>query len=235
MPDVDILAFAAHPDDVDLSAGGLLARATAQGYRCAAVDLTRGEMGTRGTPEQRGKEAQAAAKVLGLVARDILDLGDVRLADTYDNRVAVARKIREYRPRIVCAPYWQDRHPDHATASLIVSYGAFYARLKRIELGLDIHAPKKVIYYLLHEPVTPSFVVDISEHFETKINAIRCYESQFGGEQMPERYEFLGISDYLYGIDARARFYGSLIQARYGEPYLVRDPLRLDDPVGFWG
>jgi bacillithiol biosynthesis deacetylase BshB1 len=232
---VDVLAIAAHPDDIELSAGGLLARAHRAGYRTAAVDLTRGEMGSRGTPEEREAEAQAAARVIGLDAREILDLGDARLADNHENRLAVARKIREYRPRVVLASYWLDRHPDHATASQLVSYGAFYARLPRIDLGLEIHAPSQILHYLQHETPTPTVIVDITDVWEVKREAIECYQSQFGSQaSSPPGYQFLGISDYLWAIEARARFHGSLIHTRYGEPYLVRDPLQIDDPVAFW-
>jgi bacillithiol biosynthesis deacetylase BshB1 len=230
MTKLSILSFGAHPDDIEICTGGLLARMGAQGRAVGAVDMTRGEGASRGTVEERAREAQAAAEILGLAVRENLAFPDLRIQDTLENRLRVADVIRRYQADLILAPYWGDRHPDHAATSQIVTAGAFYARLPRIETDHPPYSPRAVLYYLLHENVPPTFIVDISDVFEKKIQAVAAYQSQFG-QPMPEGYRFIGTSDYLAETEARARYYGTCIHTTYGEAYLMKETLRVDDPV----
>jgi bacillithiol biosynthesis deacetylase BshB1 len=230
MTKLDILAFGAHPDDIELCTGGLLAKMARQGRWVGAVDLTRGEGASRGTVAEREQEAQTAAQILGLAVRENLALPDLQLQDTVEFRLRVAEVIRRYRADLILAPYWGDRHPDHAATSQLVTAGAFYARLPRIETGHPPYSPRAVLYYLLHENVPPTFIVDISEVFEQKMQAIAAYQSQFG-RAMPAGYRFIGTSDYLAETEARARYFGTCIHTRYGEAYLLKEALRVDDPL----
>lgn len=230
MTKLDILSFGAHPDDIELCTGGLLAKMAAQGRAVGAVDMTRGEGASRGTVVERAREAQTAAEILGLAARENLGLPDLRLQDTLEFRLRVADVIRCYRADLILAPYWGDRHPDHAATSQLVTAAAFYARLPRIETDHPPYSPRAVLYYLLHESVPPTFIVDISEVFEKKLQAVAAYRSQFG-QSMPGGYRFIGTSDYLAETEARARYFGTCIHTRYGEAYLLKEPLRLDDPL----
>jgi bacillithiol biosynthesis deacetylase BshB1 len=179
---------------------------------------------------ERAREAQAAAEILGLAMRENLAFPDLRIQDTLENRLRVADVIRRYQADLILAPYWGDRHPDHAATSQIVTAGAFYARLPRIETDHPPYSPRAVLYYLLHENVPPTFIVDISDVFEKKIQAVAAYQSQFG-QPMPEVYRFIGTSDYLAETEARARYYGTCIHTTYGEAYLMKETLRVDDPV----
>lgn len=232
---VDILAFGAHPDDVELGCAGTLLKARAQGYRTAVVDLTRGEMASRGTPEERDVEAQRAGELMGLTARRNLNLGDGRLMDTQENRDIVAGEIRRFTPRIILAPYPGDRHPDHDAAGKMVQAASFYARMKnRVILDresgepLASHSPGLVLVYLMHESESPTLIVDISPYHAQKMEIVRTYRSQFLNP-MPGDYQFIGASDYIHMIEARGAFYGSMVQASYGEPFLARSPLKIDD------
>lgn len=234
---VDILAFGAHPDDVEICCGGTLLKANALGYRTAVVDLTRGEMASRGTAEERDAEAAEAARILKLTARRNLDMGDGRLMDTQDAREAVAAEIRRYKPRLVLAPYPGDRHPDHDAAGRLVQAAAFYARMKNRVLtdhatgeALESHSPGLVLVYPMHEMEKPTLIVDISEYQEAKSQSVSAYRSQFFNP-MPDDYQFIGTADYLHMIQARGAYYGAMIQSRYGEPFIARSPLKVFDPL----
>jgi N-acetylglucosamine malate deacetylase 1 len=232
---VDILAFGAHPDDVEISCGGTLLKAVARGQRCAIVDLTRGEMASRGTAEERDAEAIIASEILGLTARRNLDLGDGRLMDTQTNRDAVAAEIRRFKPRLILAPYTGDRHPDHDAAGRLVQAASFYARMKNRVLNdtatdepLASHSPGLVLIYTMHELECPTLVVDVSEFHAKKMEAVRAYRSQMLNP-MPDDYQFIGTHDYLQMVEARGAYFGTMIQAAYGEPYVARGPLKVDD------
>jgi len=232
---VHALAIGAHPDDVELCAGGLLAKLTRAGYRVAAVDLTRGERASRGTVAEREEEAQRAAQILGLVARENLGLPDAGLQDAEEYRRAVATVLRKYRPALVLTHHWEDRHPDHAAASLLVSAAAFLARLPQVELGYPAHSIVSILYFPHHELVVPTLVVDISEVFEVKMEALRAYRSQFQSP-MPEGYRFIGASDYERRVQASAAYFGAYVGVAYGEPYLLRQPLKVSSAewLGKW-
>ena len=234
---VDILAFGAHPDDVEICCGGTLLKAAAQGQRAAVVDLTRGEMASRGTAEERDREAAQAAEILGLTARRNLDMGDGRLMDTQEGRELVAAEIRRFKPRLIFAPFPGDRHPDHDAAAKLVQAASFYARMKnRVILdratgkSLEAHSPTLVLIYPMHEQVEVTLIVDVSAHRQRKIEAVSAYRSQFFNP-MPDDYQFIGTSDYLQMIEARGAFYGSKIQVADGEPFIARSPLKIADPL----
>jgi bacillithiol biosynthesis deacetylase BshB1 len=227
---VDLLAVAAHPDDIEQTCGGTLLRAAEQGYRTGIVDLTAGEMGSRGTPEQRLQEADAAAGVLRVSHRSNMRFPDTRLVNWVEYREALAREIRRLRPRTVILPYWEARHPDHYHAGAIAFDACFLSGLRKLDPDSEPSRPYKVIYSSMYANVNPSFVVDISRHFERRMESLFCYESQYGSqdgasELFPVRSE---ISDRLASI---ARFYGNLIGARYGEPFVVRETMRVDDVI----
>jgi bacillithiol biosynthesis deacetylase BshB1 len=225
---LDVLAIAAHPDDVEQTCGGTLIRMAEQGYRTGVLDLTAGDMGSRGTPEIRLKEADAAGCEMRLSWRGNLRLPDARLENTITVRMTLAMEIRNLRPRVVILPYWEARHPDHYRTSEIAFEACFLAGLKKLDEESEPHRPHKIVYSSLYANVTPSFVVDISDHFERRMSALFCYQSQYGqskdaAELFPDSQE---IRERLGSI---ARFYGNLIGVKYGEPYVVKEMLRVDD------
>lgn len=228
---VDILVFGAHADDVELSCGGMVVRSVAAGRRVGIVDLTRGEMGTRGTPQMRLKESTKAQKILGAQFRERLDLGDGGLRTGRDEELQVIEVIRRHRPSLVVAPYPDDRHPDHTRAGRLVTEAAFYAGLKKVETGQPSHRPHAVIYFLQNSPIPPSFVVDVSAAWNRKMKAVAAYGSQFYNPSSKEPETWISQKSFLELIEARGRFYGAMIGAAHGEPFVSRLPPRVDDVV----
>jgi bacillithiol biosynthesis deacetylase BshB1 len=227
---MDVLAIAAHPDDVEQTCGGTLLKMAQQGYRTGVLDLTAGEMGTRGTPEIRLREAEVAGKLLMLNWRGNLRFPDARLENTISARMTLAMEIRRLRPRTVILPYWEARHPDHYRAGELAFEACFLAGIRKLDPETEPHRPFKVIYSSLYANVTPSFVVDITGQLDQRMAALFSYESQYGesGEAsglFPRQQE---IRERLTAI---ARFYGNLIGVRYGEPFVVKETMRVDDIV----
>jgi bacillithiol biosynthesis deacetylase BshB1 len=227
---LDVLAIAAHPDDVEQTCGGTLIKMTEMGYRTGVLDLTAGDMGTRGTPEQRIAESEAAAKHLLLRWRGNLRMPDARLENSLAARTALAVKLREVKPRVVILPYWEARHPDHYRASEIGFEACFLAGLKKLDPDSAPHRPFKILYSSIYAEVKPSFIVDISAQFERRMTALLSYTSQYGeaiegGALFPNEQE---IRDRLGAV---ARFYGNLIGVRYGEPFVVKEAMQIDDIV----
>jgi bacillithiol biosynthesis deacetylase BshB1 len=228
---LDLLAVAAHPDDVEQTCGGTLIRMAEMGYRTGVLDLTAGDMGTRGTPARRIEESETAGRILLAAWRGNMRFPDARLENTLPARMTLAGELRRLRPRVVILPYWEGRHPDHYNASLLAYESCFLAGLAKLDEGGGApHRPFKVIYSSLYANVTPSFVVDITAQFERRMAALLAYESQYGdqsqgSELFPAREE---IRERLGGI---ARFYGNLIGVKYGEPFVVKETLRVDDVV----
>jgi bacillithiol biosynthesis deacetylase BshB1 len=192
-------------------------------------------MASRGTAEERDAEAAAAAEIMGLTARRNLDLGDGRLMDTQELRDLVAAEIRRFKPRLILAPYPGDRHPDHDAAGKLVQAASFYARMKNRVLrdretgeALEAHSPGLVLVFPMHELERPTLVVDVTDVHARKMEAVRAYRSQFLNP-MPDDYQFIGTHDYLHMIQARGAYYGTMIQAAYGEPFLARSPLKVHD------
>jgi bacillithiol biosynthesis deacetylase BshB1 len=227
---LDMLAIAAHPDDIEQTCGGTLIRMAQKGYQVGALDLTAGDMGTRGTPEQRLEEAAEAAKHLRLEWRGNLYFPDARLENTISARMTLAVKIRELRPRVVILPYWQARHPDHYRACELGYEACFLAGLKKLDDYSEPHRPHKIIYSSLYANVTPTFVVDISAQFEARMAALLSYKSQYGTPDEATGL-FPGEAEIAERLGAIARFYGNLIGVRYGEPFVVKEMIEVEDIV----
>ena len=232
MSHVDVLAIAAHRDDVELTCGGTLIKASSQGYRTAIIDLTQGEMGTRGSAELRAREASRAAEVLGVSARENLGFPDAGIVNTPATRADLAVAIRRFTPRIVLAPAPTGRHPDHRVTAELVRDACFVAGLAKVSPEVPKHRPHKILHALAYRQdfQRPSFVVDISAEFERKLEAIRCYESQFDGAlQAGEVYP---TGEPLFDVVRhQASWYGALIRTQYGEPFLTTEMMRVDDVV----
>ena len=233
-PALDLLALAAHPDDVEQTCGGTLIKMAEMGYRTGVLDLTGGEMGTRGDPAARLKEAEAAAQHLLLAWRGNLGLPDARLENTLAVRLSLMSEIRRLRPRVVILPYWEGRHPDHYRAAEIGYEACFLAGVRKLDEASEPHRPFKVLYASAYANVTPSFVVDISAQFERRMAALLSYESQYG-RQGEASDLFPDPEEIRERLAAVARFYGNLIGARYGEPFVVKETLRVDDVVALGG
>ncbi len=230
---VDILSIAAHPDDAELGSGGFLIEMKKRGYRTGVLDLTRGEMGTRGSSTERMAEARNAAGIMELDIRENLGLADGHITDTPENRHQVASMIRQLKPTFIVGPYFVDKHPDHQATGLLIKKAAFDARLVKLELGHPPHSVRRVFYYPAHIYFTPSFVVDISGSFEQKMEAVRAYSSQFSKkyeEDVDKEFRPVGFSDYLFQIESRNRHFGSVIGKKYGEGFLMEDVVEIADP-----
>jgi N-acetylglucosamine malate deacetylase 1 len=231
------LAFGAHPDDVELTCGGTVSKLADLGYSVGVVALTAGELGTRGTVEMRRREFKEAARILGVSATRLLALPDGGLAADHEQKQEVIRVIREFQPQIVLAPYWKDRHPDHANASRLVSEASFLAGLSRIDTGQPPYRPCRVLYYPSRYSFRPSFVVDISRTQSRKMEAVRAYRSQFHepGRVADGPETNVSHPGFLEAIVARDRWFGACIGTDFGEAFLVREPLPVEDPVAMFG
>ena len=227
---LDILAIAAHRDDVEQTCGGTLLKAAQRGQRCGILDLTRGEMGTRGTAEDRAREADDAAKILGVPWRRALDIPDGRVENTWENRLKVAAVIRETRPHVVILPYWKGRHPDHYTASVLGYEACFLAGLAKLDssAALSPHRPYKIIYATLYYDIRPTFVVDITDQFEGKFSSILAYKSQFSNQEAGKDL-FPAHEEIRARVDSMARFYGMLGGVTYAEPFLQKEVGLVED------
>lgn len=228
MPSVDILAIAAHRDDVEQTCGGTLLQSAAIGLRTAILDLTQGEAGTRGSAAERAAEAEEAARILGVGWRQALDLPDGRIENSWDNRLKISRILRELRPRVVILPYWQGRHPDHYTASTLGYEACFVAGLAKVDTGGQPHRPFKIVYASLYADVRPSFVVDISDHVERRFQSLLAYRSQYSNQQAGSKL-FVPEEEIRERTFALARIYGMLGGVRYAEPFVQKEVGLVDD------
>jgi len=246
-PIIDILAIAAHRDDVEQTCGGTLLKAAQRGQRTAILDLTRGEMGTRGTTEDRAREAADAAKILGVSWRGALDIPDTRVENTHENRLKIARVIRMLRPQVVILPYWEARHPDHAKASPLGYEACFLTGLAKLDLtgveGLSVtyqadgcqltavsspFRPFKILYASLYADVRPSFVVDITSQFEQRLRSLLAYKSQYG-QQTEGASLFVPEVEIRKRMETMARFYGLLAGVEYAEPFIQKEVGLVED------
>jgi bacillithiol biosynthesis deacetylase BshB1 len=236
---LDILAIAAHRDDVEQTCGGTLLKAAQRGQRTGILDLTQGEMGTRGTAEDRAREAADAAKILGAGWRRALDIPDGRVENTWENRLKVASVIRETRPRVIILPYWKGRHPDHYTASVLGYEACFRAGLSKLNPAAPVsaaadapklppHRPFKIIYATLYYDVRPSFVVDITQQFEQKFASILAYKSQFSDQEAGKDL-FPAHAEIHARVESMARFYGALGGVTYAEPFVQKEVSLVED------
>ncbi len=230
---LDLLAIAAHPDDVELTCGGTLIKMVQSGYEVGILDLTAGEMGTRGSAEIRRREAAAAARLLGVHLRENLGLRDAHVEVNEQNKLALARRIRALRPHTVILPYWEGRHPDHYNAAKLAYEACFLAGLKRLQLEGEAFRPFKILYSTVYyQPVRPSFVVDITKQFERRQRAIQAYNSQFKPPKRASRSKvYLPLDQLEREVHLIARYYGQMIGVEYAEPFLVREVMRVDDVV----
>ncbi len=235
-PPIDALAIGAHPDDAEIHAGGTLLRLAALGYRTGVLDLTRGESASRGTADERAAEATRAAAVLGLSHRETLDLGDGRLEDSRENRVAVVAVLRRLRPRLVFTHHGDEPHPDHGAAARLVRAAAYLAGLARWapEAGPGRHRPHAVLHFGVPRWVPPSLVVDISPWADRKRAAIGCHGSQLHDPERDEPETAVSRTTFLADLDARDRATGALIGAELAEGFFVREPLVADDPFALF-
>jgi len=226
---INCLAFGAHPDDVELSCSGLLIKLKWQGYTTGIINLTKGELGSNGTVDTRKSESKKAAEILNVDVLENLGMPDGNLENNIGNRLAIIKVVREYKPEIVLLPYREDRHPDHGAASRLVTDACFYAGLKKIETSQDCHRPKNLLYFMMYQTFEPTFIVDITDEMETKIESIKAYETQFGGNKEGGIETFINRPEFLENLINRAMYFGEKIGTRYGEPYYYNKFLRIDN------
>lgn len=224
----DVLAIAAHRDDVEQTCGGTLLRMAARGLRTAILDLTQGEAGTRGTAEERSREAAEAARLLGVGWRQALGLPDGAVENTLENRIKIARVLRELKPRVVILPYWQARHPDHAIVAALGYEACFAAGLAKVDTGLAPHRPFKIVYAGLYADVRPSFIVDITPFIEQRHAALMAYTSQYATQPAGGSL-FVPEEEIRERTFAEARHYGLLAGVKYGEPFVQKEVGLVDD------
>lgn len=234
MKTCDILAIGPHPDDADLGVGGILCNAARAGYRAAIVDLTGGELATRGDVETRAGECQEAAKILGLYHRENAGLPDGGICNEAQQQIAVIIKLRALRPRILLAPMRPDRHPDHEAAHDLVKAANFYAGLTKVDTGQEPHRAEQVYFYSPYytSPEPPSLIIDVSESFETKLRALSAYGSQFHNPKSHAPETYVSSEAFWQNIRTRAAFWGSQIGVAYGEPLFAASPLGFALPPG---
>jgi bacillithiol biosynthesis deacetylase BshB1 len=228
---LDLLAIAAHPDDVELTCGGTLLKAAEQGYKTGILDLTAGEMGSRGTPETRLKEAARAARILRVTHRENLRLPDAHLEINEAYKLAVAGRIRALKPRTVILPYWEGRHPDHYTAARLGYEGCFLAGLRQLPIEGEAFRPFKILYSTVYfRDVRPTFVVDISRYFDRRYRAILAYQSQFRPKGKTKKSKVDIPLDRLHQeVNLIARYYGHLAGVEYAEPFLAKEVMQVED------
>ena len=230
---LDVLIFAAHPDDAELSMGGTIARFSNSNLKIGIIDLTKGELGTRGTAESRQREAINAAKALKLTLRENLGIPDGDIQNTKENVLKIVSKIRKYKPKIIFAPYFNDRHPDHIDASSLVKRAMFSSGLSKI-ITIDkkapqmFYRPQKLFYYMQTYTFDPTFIVDISDTFEQKMKSVGCYSTQFHNPKSKEPETFISKPEFISYIKSRAEFYGFSIGKMYGEPFFCEEKIELD-------
>lgn len=231
MGEIDVMAFGAHPDDIEIGCGGTLLKLASLGHSFVLVDLARGEMATRGSVEEREREAMKAAGILGASARENLELSDASLEVNSESKKRVVEVVRRYRPGLVLVPYYRDRHPDHYHTSELVYEGLFMAGLERFDTGQDSYRPPRILYFMQWQEFRPTFIVDITGEYERKMQAIYAYSSQFSPDDNYYKQTKLTTREYNWSITSRMAYYGSLIGKKYGEGFLVRGQLEIENPL----
>lgn len=230
---IDVLVFAAHPDDAELAMGGTIAKFTKNDIKVGIIDLTRGELGTRGTTETRQREAFNAAIALKVSVRENLEIPDGDIRNTKENLMKIIMEIRKYRPRFIFAPYFNDRHPDHIDASSLIKRAMFSTGLPKIktfdkEVPQNHYRPEKLFYYMQTYTFDPTFIVDVSETFDLKMKSVECYSSQFHNPKSKEPETFISRPEFKSYIKSRAEFFGFSIGKMYGEPFFCEEKLEYD-------
>ncbi|MDP2301350.1 MAG: bacillithiol biosynthesis deacetylase BshB1 [Ignavibacteria bacterium] len=229
---LDVLIFGAHPDDAELSMGGTIAKLTSLNYKIGIIDLSRGELGTRGTAETRQKEAFQAGIILKIAKRENLSIPDGEIQKNKENISKIIMAMRRYRPKIVFAPYKNDRHPDHVATSRLVKEASFFSGLPKIktfdkEINQAPYRPAKLYYFMQTYTFEPSFIIDITEKFNVKMEAVKAYSTQFFDPKSIEPETFISRPEFLEFIESRAQFYGFKIGKRYGEPFYAESEVEL--------
>ena len=229
---MDVLIFAAHPDDAELSMGGTIAKFTKNGIKVGIIDLTQGEMGTRGSAEIRRKESTKAAKILKVTVRENLLIpdGDIQLSKENLNNIVIS--IRKHRPKIIFAPYLNDRHPDHVRTSKLVKKAMFVSGLSKVKtfngkIAQQAFRPERIYYYMQTYTFNPSFIVDISDTFPDKMKAVKAYATQFHDPKSKEPNTFISTPEFIGYVEARSKFYGFHIKRKFGEPFYSEEEIEL--------
>ncbi|UCD16727.1 MAG: bacillithiol biosynthesis deacetylase BshB1 [Candidatus Zixiibacteriota bacterium] len=228
-PALDILAIAAHRDDVEITCGGTIIKLIDNGRKVGVLDLTQGEMGTKGTAQERERDSIDAAKIMGLSWRGNLNIPDAGVEITRENKLNVARVIRKFKPAMVILPYWVQRHPDHLSACQLGYDACFLAGLKKLEIEGEPHRPRKIIYTSSFREVRHSFFVDVSSQFERKLKSVAAYKSQFDGTPQAQEIYKPGVDIFEF-MTVSARHYGYLVGVKYAEAFSVRENILIDDP-----
>jgi len=232
---LDVLAFSAHPDDIELAAAGTLIKLNKQGYAVGIADMTRGEFGSRGTMDIRQKEAEEAARLIGAKVRECLDIPDGSVTVTRENHLKVVRLLRKYRPSIVFTHYWRARHADHIATSHLVTEACYLSGLVKMETGQERFRPKRILYHQILYDVVPSFLIDISGEIEQKWKAVRAHKSQFFDPESKEPETLLSTRAFLENLETRMKYFGSLIGVSHAEPFLTMEPVAIPDLVAAMG
>ena len=230
---LDLLAFGAHPDDADLTVGGILCKVADKGHPTGIIDMTLSQLATYGSVEERQQEAKDSAKILGLSVRENLRMADGNLINNYESRLKVIRVLRKFRPRIVLASHWDSRHPDHAMVSTLVQEAVFYSGLKNIDTGQEPFRPEATYFYISKMGFRPTFVVDTTAQHERKIESLKAFRSQYANPQRAQKETTPNETPEFFeqGIHLLDSYYGYLIGTKYGEGLLARDAMKIDDPV----
>jgi len=223
---LDLLVFAAHPDDAELACSGTIAAHIAAGYKCGIVDITKGEMGTRGSVELRMEEAKKSSQILGLQVRENLGFKDVQFENDLDHQIEVIKMIRKYQPEIMIANAIRDRHPDHGKGAELLQQAFFKSGLSKIQTKFEgvtqnSFRPKHLYHYIQNDYIEPSFIIDISDFWDKKMNSIMAFESQFYNPDSKEPETFISSSNFIESIEARAKEFGHRIGTKYGEGFTM--------------
>ncbi len=233
MKNIDVLIFTAHPDDAEIGIGGTIAKLTSGGFSVGIIDLTEGELGTRGNAITRAAEAKAAAEILNITLRENLSFPDGNVRPSQEYVAKVVSKIRQYKPQIIIAPYFNDRHPDHIGAGKIVKEAMFFSGLPKFETFengklQEAYRPRKLFYFMMTYLFDPTFIIDVTDTIETKMKAIRAFKSQFHDPESDEPETFISHPEFLKNIEARARHFGFQIGKTYGEPFFCEEKIEFD-------
>ncbi|MCE5329949.1 bacillithiol biosynthesis deacetylase BshB1 [bacterium] len=232
--EVDVLAFGPHPDDAEMGCGGLLIKLKKLGYKTGIIDLTRGELSSNGSLEIREKETQAASDVLELDIRENLELQDGNIANDPENRNKIIDVLRKYKPDMLLIPFYKDRHPDHENAHKLIKDSVFISGLVKYERALKSYRPDVILNYMLHFEFKPSFITDITEVFEKKVEAVTAYKSQFFSSAEKEVITHISTKTFKDILHNRSNYFGLKINASYGEPYFINSSIRINNPIKFF-
>jgi bacillithiol biosynthesis deacetylase BshB1 len=231
---IDVIAFSPHPDDAEMGCGGLLLKLKDKGYKTGIIDLTRGELSTNGDLETRKVETEEASSILKLDIRENLGLEDANIINNKDNRLKVIGAVRKYRPDLALIPYHSDRHPDHENSYKLLKDALFISGLEKFQTGAGYHRPQIILNYMLHDEFKPSFVVDISEYYDVKLEAVGAYKSQFYNNDTRKIMTYIASKHFYEIINSRHQCMGLKINTQHGEPYHMEQSIKIDDPIKFF-